>query len=98
MSKPKTIRVVPQTRIMTADSIVHPEGVAIDLATAESERLLGLGHVVEVIKDEVPVGAEVEVIPAAPPAPAPAAEVPERVQVVLPEPAPEPKGKGAKGA
>lgn len=84
MSKPRTLRVVPQTGIMTADSTRHPEGIAVDLPTEEAEHLLALGHVVEVAKDEVEAGVPVEVLPApAAPAPEPI-PAPEPVQVVLP--------------
>jgi hypothetical protein len=78
MSKPKTLRIVPRSRLILADSSVVEEGVAADVPTGEAENLIALGHAVEVVKGEVEAGAKVEVLPP-PVAPAPA-----------PEPAPEP--------
>ncbi|MCR0981795.1 hypothetical protein [Roseomonas populi] len=90
MSKPKTLRVVPLTNIMTSASERHEEGVAFDLETSEAENLIALGQVVEVEKEEVPEGAPVEVLPAPEPEPVPEEPAPEPIQVELPPPEPEP--------
>jgi hypothetical protein len=99
MSKPKTLRVVPLTGVMTADSERRPEGVAFDLGTEEAERLISLGHVVEVEKGEVEAGAPVTVLPSQAPAPAPEPPAPEPVEVVMPPADPASAGpRGGKGA
>jgi len=84
MSKPKTLRVVPLSHIMTADSERHAEGIAFDLETGEAETLIALGNVVEVKKGEVEAGAPVTVMPADAPAEPASAPLPEAVEVVAP--------------
>lgn len=84
MSKPKTLRIVPQSQILTADSVLLPEGQAADVPTAEAERLIGMGHAVEVLKGEVEVGEPVKVLPPPAEPEAPAGPVPEPVEVQMP--------------
>ncbi|WP_424138661.1 hypothetical protein [Roseomonas chloroacetimidivorans] len=91
MSKPKTLRVVPQSQILTADSSLLAEGKAVDVPTADAERLISMGHAVEVLKSEVEEGAPVQVLPAPAEAEPARALEPEPVQVELP-----PVGKKAK--
>jgi hypothetical protein len=88
MSKPKTLRIVPQSQILTADSVLLAEGKAVDVATGEAERFITMGIAVEVEKDEVDAGAPVKVLPAETDSIAPEPLPPEPVEVVLPPPSP----------